>query len=243
MATNPSTLQALLATETSAALPRISAAQLLNAPENRALKELWTEPPTDTSVFANKKIAVIATDGVEEIELTTILHYFKARGAVVHLVAPKKPSYPAYLGLQIPEQRTTHILTIHYIETAGWIAFDKTLDDVEISQYDVFIVPGGSWNPDALRAEPKATGLIKEAANAGKIVAAVCHGPWVLSDAGVLKGKRATAWWATRPDLENAGAAYLDEAVVVDGNIVTSRAPIDLAPFVLAIGELLTNSR
>lgn len=243
MATTPSTLQALLATETSAALPRISAAQLLNAPENKALKELWTEPPTDASVFANKTIAVIATDGVEEIELTTILHYFNSRGAAVDLIAPKKPSYPAYLGMQIPEQRATHILAIHYIETAGWIAFDKTLDDVTASDYDVFIVPGGSWNPDALRADPKVTGLISKAAEAGKIVAAICHGPWVLSDAGVLKGKRATAWWSTRPDIENAGATYLDEPVVVDGKFVTSRAPIDLAPFVEAIAGLLTASR
>lgn len=242
MADTPSTLLALLSTESSAALPRVSTAQLLDAPENRALKDLWTEPPTDRAEFAGKDIAVIATDGVEEIELTTILHYFKSRGASVDLLAPKKPSYPRYLGLQIPEQRATHIVTIHYIETAGWIAFDKTLDEVTESEYDVFIIPGGSWNPDALRAEAKATSLISAAAKAGKVVAAICHGPWVLSDAGVLKGKRATAWWSTRLDLENAGATFVDEPVVIDGNVVTSRAPIDLAPFVHAIGELLTKS-
>ncbi|MCU1323060.1 MAG: intracellular protease, PfpI family protein [Acidobacteriaceae bacterium] len=239
MANTPSTLQALLSTESSAALPRISAAQLLDAPENKALKEIWTQPATNPSELAGKNIAVISTDGVEEIELTTILHYFKSRGAIVDLIAPKKPSYPRYLGLQIPSQRATHILTIHYIETAGWIAFDKTLDDVTASAYDAFIIPGGCWNPDALRAESKVVGLISDAAKAGKVVAAVCHGPWVLSDAGVLKGKRATAWWSIRPDLENAGATYVDEPVVIDGNVVTSRAPIDLAPFVHAIGKLL----
>jgi protease I len=242
MANSLSTLQGLLSTEASAALPRISTAQLLDAPENKALKDLWTEPPTNPSEFAGKKIAVISTDGVEEIELMTILHYFKSRGASLDLIAPKKPSYPRYLGMQIPEQRATHILTIHYIETAGWIAFDKTLDNVSASDYDAFIIPGGSWNPDALRAESKVIGLVSEAARAGKVVAAVCHGPWVLSDAGVLKGKRVTAWWSIRPDLENAGATYVDEPVVVDGNIVTSRAPIDLAPFVHAIGELLTKN-
>jgi protease I len=240
MANTLSTFQSLLSTESSAALPRISTAQLLDAPENKALKELWTDPPTNPSEFAGRKIAVISTDGVEEIELMTILQYFKSRAASVDLIAPKKPSYPRYLGLQIPEQRATHILTIHYIETAGWIAFDKTLDGVTASEYDAFIVPGGSWNPDALRAESKVTALLREAAKAGKVVAAVCHGPWVLSDAGVLKGKRATAWWSIRPDLENAGATYVDEPVVIDGNIITSRAPIDLAPFVHAIGERLT---
>jgi protease I len=111
---------------------------------------------------------------------------------------------------------------------------------VAASQYDAFIIPGGTWNPDVLRAEPKVISLINKAADAGKIVAAICHGPWVLSDAGVLKGKRATAWWSGRPDLESAGATYLDEAVVIDGNFVTSRAPIDLVPFVEAIGGLLT---
>jgi len=180
MANTISTLQTLLSTESSAAVPRLSAELLLDAPENEALKDLWTEPPTDPSEFVNKKIAVISTDGVEEIELTTILHYFKSRGASVDLIAPKKPSYPLHLGLQIPEQRATHILTIHYIETAGWIAFDKTLDGVTASQYDAFIIPGGSWNPDALRAETKVIGLIREAAKAGKVVAAECHSPWVL---------------------------------------------------------------
>lgn len=119
------------------------------------------------------------------------------------------------------------------------MAFDKTVDEVNVNQYDAFIVPGGSWNPDALRADPKVTRLIARAAEAGKIVAAICHGPWVLSDAGVLKGRRATAWWATKPDIENAGAIYLDEPVVVDGNVITSRAPIDLAPFVYAVTSLL----
>jgi protease I len=177
MAKPPSTLQALMSTETSAALPRISAAQLLDAPENKPLREIWTDTPTDPAEFAGKKIAVISTDGVEEIELTTVLHYFKSRGASVDLIAPKKPSYPNFLGLQIPEQRATHIVTIHYIETAGWIAFDNTLDQVGVADYDAFIIPGGSWNPDALRADSKVTGLISAAAKAGKVVAAICHGP------------------------------------------------------------------
>ncbi len=243
MTTALSPFQALLATEASAALPRISGAQLLDAPENLALRKIWTEPPVDPAALAGKRIGVIATDGVEEIELTTVLHFFKTRGAVTHLIAPKKPTYPAYLGLQVPAVRETHILTIRFIETGGWIAFDKTVGEVSEADYDAYIIPGGAWNPDTLRADPEVRALLQKAASTGKILAAICHGPWVLSDAGLLEGKRVTAWWSTRPDLENAGATFLDEPVVVDNNIVTSRAPIDLAPFVHAVAERLGSNR
>lgn len=125
MTTFPSALQTLLAAETSAAVPRLSTAQLLDASQNRALRELWTEPAANPMAYAGKRIAVIATDGVEEIELTTALHFFKSRGAITHLIAPKKPVYPPHLDVQIPAMRDTHILTIHYIETAhrnsGWV--------------------------------------------------------------------------------------------------------------------------
>lgn len=216
---------------------------MLEAPENAELRTIWTDPPADPSAFVGKRIGVIATDGVEEIELTTVLHFFRTRGATVDVVAPKKPSYPTFLGLQIPDIRATHILTIHFIETAGWVAFDKIVGEVDATTYDAFVVPGGTWNPDTLRADGDVRKLLQDAAEAGKIVAAICHGPWVLSDAGLLKGKNATAWWSTQPDLEGAGATFVDAPVVVDGNIVTSRAPIDLAPFVKAIGELLSASR
>ncbi len=91
----------------------------------------------------------------------------------------------------------------------------------------------------ALRGDAKAIGFVQEAAAAGKIVAAICHGPWVLSDAGLTRGKRATGWWSIKPDLENAGATFIDEPAITDGKIVTARAPIDLAAFVHAIDDLL----
>ena len=94
-----------------------------------------------------------------------------------------------------------------------------------------------------MRAEPQVARLLKNAAAGDKVVAAICHGPWVLSDAGLLRGKRATAWWSVRPDLENAGATFVDEPVVVDGNIITSRAPIDLAAFVHAVGQRVADTR
>ena len=155
------------------------------------------------------------------------------------MIAPEKPAYPDYLGLQIPAVRETHILTINFVATSGWIRFDRHLEDAAAQDYDVVIVPGGVWNPDTLRGDAKAIGFVQAAAAAGKIVAAVCHGPWVLSDAGLTRGKRATGWWSIKPDLENAGATYVDEPAVTDGKIVTARAPIDLAAFVHAIDDLL----
>lgn len=234
-----SPLRALLNVEASASVPRLSNAQMLDAPQNSAIRDIWLLPPDNPKLHAGRKVAVIATDGVEEIELTTVLHYYRSRGAQVDLIAPKKPTYPDSLGIQIPTVRETHILTITYIATGGWIKFDRHLEDASAKNYDVLIVPGGVWNPDTLRADANAIRFVQEAAAAGKIVAAICHGPWVLSDAGLTRGKRATGWWTIRPDLENAGATFIDEPAVTDGKIVTARAPIDLAAFVHAIDDLL----
>ena len=118
------------------------------------------------------------------------------------MIAPKKPSYPDFLGLQIPAVRETHIMTITFIAPGGWIRFDRNLEDASAKDYDVVIVPGGVWNPDTLRGDAKAIRFVQEAAAAGKIVAAICHGAWVLSDAGLTRGKRATGWWSKGDDRE-----------------------------------------
>jgi protease I len=212
---------------------------MLDAPENKAIQDIWVLPPGDAELHVGKKIAVIATDGVEEIEVTTVLHYYRTRGAQVDLIAPKLPQYPAHLGIQFPSIRETHIMTITYIAEGGWIKVDRFLDDVTSHAYDAVVVPGGAWNPDTLRADPLAIRFVQKMAADDKIVAAICHGPWVLSDAGLTRGKRVTGWWTIRPDLENGGATFVDEPVITDGNIVTSRAPIDLAAFVEAIDRLL----
>ena len=238
MIQNTSPLTALLNVEASASVPKLSNAQMLDAPENNAIRDIWLLPPNDPKLHAGRKVAVVATDGVEEIELNTVLHYFRSRGAQVDLIAPKKPSYPCFLELQIPAVRETHIMTITFIAIGGWIRFDRHLEDTSAKDYDVVIIPGGVWNPDTLRGDAKAIGFVQEAA-AGKIVAAICHGPWVLSDAGLTRGKRATGRWSIKPDLENAGATFIDEPAITDGKIVTARAPIDLAAFVHAIDDLL----
>ena len=229
----------LSASETSAAVPRISTAKMLSEPENKGIYDIWVNEPEDPRQFSGKRIAVIATDGVEEIELTTVLHYFRSRGANVQLVSPPKPNFPSIFGIEIPDIRETHIQAIHYIESAGWIAFDRLLDTISESEYDAVVVPGGVWNPDALRAEPKVLEFLRAMAAKRKVVASICHGPWVLADAGLLKGRKATAWWSMKNDLINAGATYIDEPVVVDGNFITSRSPTDLAEFVGAVGKAL----
>src|SRR4030081_900788 len=222
MTQNTSPLRALLNVEASASVPKLSNAQMLDAPENSAIRDIWLLPPDNPKRHAGRKIGVVATDGVEEIELNTVQHYFRSRGAQVELIAPKRPSYPDFLGLQIPAVRETHIMTITFIATGGWIRFDRHLEDASAKDYDVVIVPGGAWNPDTLRGDAKAIGFVQEAA-AG----------------GLTRGKRATGWWSIKQDLENAGATFIDEPAITDGKIVTARAPIDLAAFVHAIDDLL----
>jgi protease I len=241
VAQNISLLKALLNVEASPSVPKLSSAQMLDAPENKAIQDIWVLRPDRPELHLGRRIAVLATDGVEEIEVTTVLHYFRSRGAQVDLIAPRLPSYPAYLGIQFPAIRETHIMTITYIAEGGWIKFDRLLEEAKSEDYEVVIIPGGTWNPDTLRAEAKAISFVQEMAAADKIVAAICHGPWVISDAGLTRGKRVTGWWTIRPDLENAGATFIDEPAVTDGKIVTARAPIDLAAFVEAIDNLLAN--
>ena len=239
----PADFTALQATEGSAMTPRISTAMLLSAPENADLRALIVVPPENARQFAGRTIAVVATDGVEEIELTATLGFFRARGATVHLIAPPRPSYPAHFGVQIPEVRETHILTIRYMENGGWVRFDRTIDQARAADYDAVIIPGGAWNPDTLRADQAVLGFVRSMAAANKPVAAICHGPWVLGDAGLLQGRRATSWWSMQRDIAGAGGTFVDAPVVVDRNVITSRAPIDLPEFLRAVGEAVAARR
>jgi protease I len=229
----------LLATRSSAMVPRVSTTMLLAQPENAALRELLTTPPANPRQFAGKRIAVVTSDGVEEIELTATLRYFRERGAAVEILSPAMPHFPDRFGVQVPAIRATHILTIRYMENAGWVKFDRLVTDAKADEYDAVVIPGGAWNPDTLRADPAVLDFVRQAAGNGGVIASLCHGPWVLADADLLSGRRATAWGAMRRDIERAGATYVDEPVVIDGNIVTSRGPVDLADFLTAIGKKL----
>lgn len=229
----------ILSTEGSAMVPRVSTAMLLAQPENRALRELLTEAPADPGQFAGKRIAIVTTDGVEEIELTASVRYFRERGGQVEIIAPPRPAFPDQYGVQIPEIRQTHILTIRYMENGGWVKFDRLIGNADPAAYDALVIPGGAWNPDALRGDPVVLAFVRAIAARGSLVASLCHGPWVLADADLLEGRRATAWGPMRRDLERAGATYVDAPVVIDGNLITSRGPIDLAAFLTAIGSRL----
>jgi protease I len=169
-----------------------------------------------------RKVAVLATDGVEQVELTEPVSALRQAGASVSVVSPKKE----------PIQGMNHD------KPADKIPVDMDLRDARPDQFDALLLPGGVANPDTLRAVPEAVQFVKGFVTAGKPIAAICHGPWTLIDAGGVKGKRMTSWPSLKTDLANAGASWTDEPVVKDGRLVTSRKPDDIPQFNKAVIEL-----
>ena len=172
--------------------------------------------------LTGKKIAILATDGFEQLELTVPKEKLEAAGATVEVVS------------------------IQAGEIKGWdktnwgqsVKVDRTLDEARPSDYDILVLPGGQINPDKLRINAKAVAFAREIALSGKVVAAICHGPWTLIEAGVVKGRTMTSWPSLKTDLQNAGATWVDKEVAEDGNLVTSRKPDDLPAFSQKIIEL-----
>jgi protease I len=123
------------------------------------------------------------------------------------------------------------------LESAGTFGVDGLVADALVGDYDALLLPGGTVNPDKLRANPDAVGFVKAFVETGKPVAAICHGPWTLAEAGVVRGRRLTSWPSIRTDLRNAGAEVVDQEVVIDGQFITSRSPADLPGFCAAIVE------
>ena len=188
--------------------------------------------------LAGKRIAILSTDGVEEVELTIPLKKLREMGAEVHVVAPESSDIPP-LGIIMPATRKSHIMTIRFIEPAGWHPVDVWLADADPASYDAVIVPGGAWNPDLLRGNPDVLNFIQKMDGDEKLICAICHGPQVLISAGLVQGKKATSWPLMLVDLENAGAELVDESVVIDDRLMTSRGPLDLPNFIEAIAERL----
>jgi protease I len=172
------------------------------------------------------QILIIATDGFEEWELFGPREILMKRGAQVVLASPKRD----------PIQGTVHD------EPGKTIEPDMTLDEALADDFDALILPGGVRNPDHLRLNVKAIALIKDFARQGKPVGAICHAPWLLVEADLLRGRTATSWPSIRTDLRNAGANVIDEPAVTDGNIVTSRNPQDVEQFTDALIDLIENA-
>ena len=174
-----------------------------------------------------RRIAILATDGFEQVELTEPVKGLKAEGADVEIISVKPGKIQGY----------------NHDVKADEIAVDNTLDHVKASDYDALVLPGGVQNPDALRINAHAVAFVAAFVKAGKPIGAVCHGPWTLIEAGGVKGRKMTSWPSLKTDLTNAGAKWVDEQVVVDGPLVTSRKPDDLPAFVAGIVELLASTR
>jgi protease I len=173
--------------------------------------------------LSQAEVLIIATDGFEESELFGPLEILRDRGADVKLASPDLK----------PIQATVHD------DPGKTIRPDMTIGDARADDFDALILPGGVRNPDQLRTSKAAIDLIRAFDNAGKPVAAICHGPWLLVEADLLRGKTATSWPSIRTDLRNAGANVVDEPAVTDANIVTSRNPGDVPAFTEAVIALI----
>jgi protease I len=169
-----------------------------------------------------KRVAVLATDGVEQVELDRPWQALEEAGADPELVSLEEGSITAY----------------QHIDKGDTKKVDTTVASADPDEYDALVLPGGVINGDFIRADADAVAFVKAFFEAGKPVAAICHAPWVLAEADVVRGRRMTSWPSLQTDLRNAGATWVDEEVVVDGNLVTSRKPDDLDAFGAAIVEL-----
>jgi protease I len=174
----------------------------------------------------NRRIAVLATDGVEQIELVEPIKALRAAGARVDVVSPKSGS----------------IQGMNHDEPADEIPVDVELKDARPDEFDGLLLPGGVANPDRLRVVLEAVKFVEAFVAADKPIAAICHGPWTLINAGGVSGKHITSWPSLQQDLVNAGALWSDDPVVVDHQLVTSRKPDDIPKFNAATIKLFAES-
>lgn len=175
-----------------------------------------------------KRVAVLATDGVEEIEYTESRAAVERAGATVELISIKRDP--------IQSMR-------HDIEMSDTYPVDKVVTGANPGEYDALVLPGGAVNPDRLRINPYAVRFVRAFFDQMKPVAAICHGPWLLAEADVVKGRRVTSYASLRTDLANAGAIWVDEEVCVDSGLVTSRGPADLPSFCTRMIEEIAEGR
>lgn len=185
---------------------------------------MTTQPKLD-----ERTVAILATNGFEERELTEPLERLREAGATVHVVSPASGSIRGW---------------DHAREDWGAdVPVDRPLAEAKADDYDALVLPGGVMNPDALRVRQDATTFVREFFKAGKPVSAICHGPQLLIDCGVLEGRALTSHPAIKLDLKNAGARWTDEPVVVDAGLTTSRTPDDLPEFLARTVEEIAEGR
>lgn len=175
-------------------------------------------PPNDAKShdLSRKTIAILATDGFEQVELEKPQQLLEEAGAETVIVSLKAGKIQGF----------------NHHDKADQFDVDRTLEDAKVDEFDALLLPGGALNPDALRAEPKAVAFVKGFADTGKPIAAICHGPWTLVEADVVRGRTVTSWPSIQTDLRNAGAHWVDREVVEDNGLITSRKPADIPAFV-----------
>ncbi|HSK77111.1 MAG TPA: type 1 glutamine amidotransferase domain-containing protein [Thermoanaerobaculia bacterium] len=173
-----------------------------------------------------KKVAILVADGFEQVELTEPKKALDEAGAQTRIVSPAKGKVKGWQHTQWGDE----------------MPVDVPLGQARADEFDALLLPGGVMNPDHLRRNPEALRFVKAFFEAGKPVAAICHGPWTLIDAGVVRGRKMTSYETIQTDLKNAGVDWVDQEVVVDGNLVTSRKPDDIPAFNRAMVELFARA-
>ena len=175
----------------------------------------------------NLRVAILVAEGFEEVEMTEPRTALDAAGAQTKIVSPENGQ----------------VVSFDHHDKSNAYPVDVPLDQARPDDFDALLLPGGALNPDTLRTLPKAVAFVKSFFDAGKPVAAICHAPWTLIEADVVRGRTLTSWPSLQTDLRNAGATRVDREAVRDGNLVTSRKPDDIPAFNAALLELFAESR
>ncbi len=174
-----------------------------------------------------KRVAILVTDGFEQVELTEPREALDQAGAKTQIVSPRKDRVRGW----------------KFTEWGDELPVDVSLDKARPDDFDALLLPGGVMNPDRLRMDPKAVAFAKSFFDAGKPVAAICHGPWTIIETGYAKGRKIASWPSLKTDLRNAGAEWMDKEVVTDGNLVSSRKPDDIPAFNRGMIDLFSHAK
>jgi deglycase len=180
-----------------------------------------------TEVLKGKKVAILAADMFERVELEEPRQALEDAGAETEIVSIHDGEIKGF----------------DHFDPANTVRVDRTIEEVSPDEFDALLIPGGVGNPDQLRGEENVVSFVREFHAAGKPMAVICHGPWVLVESGVVRGRRLTSWPTLETDIRNAGGEWVDDEVVVDGNLVTSRKPDDIPAFTREMTRIFSGER